>query len=205
MLRSLVYRPRRLAMLIKRTTTNETAIAMASSAGLELFWSAVAVACALLGMLGTRPMTMSAIAAVATSFALLAQSGELAARWPTRGEMPSHEAVGFNLVAALGALLLASLAIAGVAEVWLLSIALMTLAGLLVLDAPLEPELAAPRGTIAGAVMVIAGLGAILVVTAALAAHAGVTRLVPWAALLIGAAHFVGASAVLLRFARATS
>ncbi len=192
-------------MLIKRTTTNETAIAMASSAGLELFWSAIAIACALLAMLGKHPMTMSAVAAVATSFALLAHSGELAARWPRRDEMPSADAVGFNLLAALGALLLASLAIAGIAQTWFVSVALLTLAGLLVLDAPLEPELASPRGTIAGAVMVIAGLGAILVIAAALSARAGVAHFVPWAALLIGAAHFVGSSAVLLRFARATS
>lgn len=192
-------------MLIRKDFNRDTDVTLASSAGLELFWSAIAIGCALLGLLGTRPMTMAAVAAVAASFALLAHSGELAARWPKRDDMPTGEAVGFNLLAALAALGLASLAIAGVAESWLAPIALLTLAGLLVLDAPLESELASPRGTLAGGYMVIAGLGAILVLTAAFSTRTGVPTLVPWAALLIGTAHFVGAGAVLLRFARATS
>lgn len=192
-------------MLAKKGINRETDVTLASSAGLELFWSVLAIGSALLGVLGTRPMTMSAVAAVAASFALLAHSGELAARWPKRDDMPTGEAVGFNLFAALGALALASLAIAGIAESWLAPIALLMLAGLLVLDAPLEAELASPRGTLAGGYMVIAGLGAILVLTAGFSTRTGVPTLVPWAALLVGTAHFAGASAVLLRFARATS
>ena len=60
----------------------EQAIMMTSSAALELFWSVVAFGSGVLGIAGTLPIAMSAVAAIALAFALLAQSGTMAARWP---------------------------------------------------------------------------------------------------------------------------
>ena len=53
--------------------------------------------------------------------------------------------------------------------------------------------------------MALAGLGAILVLVAGFSARAGEPTLVPWAALMIAVAHFVGAVSVLRRFAHATA
>lgn len=192
-------------MTTTRPDERELAIEMASSAGLELFWSATAVVFATLGIVGSRPLTMAAIAAVATALALLAHSGELAARWPKVGEMPSGEAIGLNVMTALGALLLAAMAIAGVAPLVLAPVALLALAGLLVLDGPLESELGAWHGMIAGGVMVLGGLSALIVLVAGFSARNGVPVLVPWAALLIALASMTGSASVLLRFARTTS
>lgn len=183
----------------------ELAIAMTTSAGLELFWSAIAVGFAMLGIVGPQPLTMAAISAVATALALLAHTGELAARWPRPADMPSAETSGLNVMTGLGALLLASLAIAGVAPLVLAPVALLALAGLLVLDAPLESDLGGWHGAIAGGVMVLGGLSAVIVLVAGFAARDGVPVLVPWAALVIALAYMTGAASVLLRFARATS
>jgi len=182
---------------------HELAVTMASTAGLELFWSVVAVGCALIGIVSDHALALSAAAVIAISFALLAHSGELAARWPRDDRRdPSGQAVGFTVITALIGLVCGSLAIAGVQPLGLVLIGMLLLAGLLVLDAPFEPELAAPRGTIAGGIMVLSGLGGIVLVTAAFSARSGVPTLVPWAALVVAAAHLIGAVALLLRFGR---
>ena len=184
---------------------DEQSVAMLSSAGLELFWSAVAIGSALLGVAGEHPLTMAAIAAVSIALALFAQSGELAARWPRREQTPPAQAVALNVVAAIATLLLASLAIIGVAPIVLAPIALLVLAAFLVLDAPLTSEVVSRHSTLAGGVMVFAGLGAILVLVSGFSARAGEPTLVPWAALMIAVAHFVGAASVLRRFGRVTA
>lgn len=184
---------------------DELSVAMLSSAGLEAFWSAVAIASAILGVLGQRPLTMAAVSAVSIAFALFAQSGELAARWPRRMDKPPAQAVAFNVIAAIAVLVLAALAIAGVAPLVLAPIALLVLAAFLVLDAPLTSEIVSRRSTLAGGLMVFAGLGAILVLVAGFSARAGEPTLVPWAALMIAVAHFSGALSVLRRFARSTA
>jgi hypothetical protein len=183
----------------------ELAIAVTSSAGLELFWSAAAIGAALLGIAGTAPLTMSAVAAIALGFTLLARGGALAARWPSppAGNPTSEsQAIGLNVVVGLVAIAFGALAIAGVAAHVLAPLALLLLAGVVVLDAPLEPALAAPRGYWAGGFMALAGLVAIVVLTAAFAARGVDYGLVPWAALLVAGAHAIAAAAVLLRFVR---
>jgi hypothetical protein len=182
---------------------HELAVSMTSSAGLEMFWSTVAVGCALIGMVSSHALAMSAAATIAMSFAMLARSGELAARWPREdAAKPSREAIGFNVIAGLGALACGSLAIAGVQPFAFVMLGLLLLAGMLVLDAPLEHELAAPHGGIAGGLMVLGGLAAIVMVCAAFSARSGEPSLVPWAALFIAIAHLAGAGALLLRFGR---
>ena len=189
-------------MSVKRT---ELAIAMSSSAGLELFWSVVAFGSALFALASPQPLALAAFAAVASAFALLARSGELAARWPRSvDKSPRPETVGLNLIAAICALALGSLAFAGIAPHILVPIALLLLGGLLVLDAPLEPELAAPRGVVAGGYMILASVAAIIMVAIGFSARANEPSLVPWAALLIASAQLVGAAAVLVRFGRNT-
>jgi hypothetical protein len=186
-------------------TNRELAIAVTSSAGLELFWSAAAIGAALFGIAGTAPLTMSAVAAIALGFTLLARGGALAARWPSppAGEPSSEsEAIGLNVFAGLIAIALGALAITGVAPYVLAPLALLLLAGALVLDAPLEPALAAPRGYWAAGFMALAGLAAIVVLTAAFAARGTHYDLVPWAALVAAAAYAIAAAAVLLRFVR---
>lgn len=74
-------------------------------------------------------------------------------------------------------------------------------AALLVLDAPLERKLAAPKGSLAGAYMVLAGLSAIVVLSAALSGNPAL--LVPWAVLLVGSAQLFGSIAVIARYLRA--
>lgn len=184
---------------------DELGVAMLSSAGLEAFWSAVAIGSALLGVVGQHPLMLAAISAVSIAFALFAQSGELAARWPRQSDTPPPHAVGLNVLAAITAFALAALAIAGIAPLVLAPIALLVLAALLVLDAPLTSEVVSRRSTLASGVMVFAGLGAILVLVAGFSARAGEPTLVPWAALMIAVAHFSGALSVLRRFARTTA
>jgi hypothetical protein len=185
-------------------TNREIAINVTSSAGLELFWSAAAIGSALLGITGTAPLAMSAVAAIALGFTLFARGGALAARWPSPPEgKPSSEseAIGLNVVVGLVAIVLGALAITGIAP-HALPLALLLLAGVLVLDAPLEPALAAPRGYWAAAFMALAGVAAIVVLVAALATRGVHYALVPWAALVTAVAHAIAAGAVLLRFVR---
>lgn len=185
---------------------------MASGASLELVWSVAAVVSALIGITGTHPIVMASVAAIAMAFALLAHCGELAAKRPRRGELvegaltgdevASREAIGFNLVAAVVTLGLGTLAIVGVESHMVATFALLLLAGVLVLDAPLEKLLAAPRGGMAGAYMVLAGIAGIVLVSAALSTGGGDPHLVPWAALVVATGHLVGSFAVLWRYAR---
>lgn len=183
---------------------DELSVAMLSSAGLEAFWSAVAIVSALLGITGQHPLTTAAVSAVSIAFALFAQSGELAARWPRVSDKPPAHAVGMNVLAAIAALGLGALAIAGVVPIVLAPVSLLVLAAFLVLDAPLTSEVVSRRSTLAGGLMVFAGLSAILVLVSGFSARAGEPTLVPWAALLIAVAHFIGATSVLRRFATAS-
>jgi hypothetical protein len=185
-------------------SSHETDVSMASSAGLEVFWSAIAVCTALLGIVGSSTLTMAAVACIALAFAVLAQTGTLAAGWPREAAQVSEErdAISVNVLVGLGSLALGALALAGIATIYLAPIGLLMLAGLLVLDAPLEPALAAPRGYLAGAYMVISGLGSILLLATGFSTRGGEVALVPWAALVISSAYLVAASAVLVRHAR---
>jgi hypothetical protein len=183
---------------------DEASVAMLSSAGLEMVWSAIAVVSAFLGVLGEHPLTMSAIAAVSIALALFAQSGELAAGLPRRVEIPG-QAVALNVVAAVATLALGALALVGVVPIVLAPIALLVLAAFLVLDAPLTSAVVSRHSTFAGGVMVFAGLGAILVLVSGFSARAGEPTLIPWAALMVAVAHLVGAVSVLRRFAQPTA
>lgn len=191
---------------VRKRKAREAAIMMTSSAGLELFWSAAAFGAALLGITGTAPLALSAITAICLAFALFARSGAMAVKWPSTDGGPGLEsdAISVNFIGGLAALGMGAFALAGLFDDLLAPLALLLLAGLLVLDAPLEPALAAPRGYAAGVCMVLAGLSAIIVLTAGFAMRAHGYGLVPWAALTIASAHVVAAAAVVLRFARRT-
>lgn len=175
----------------------EQSMSMTSSAGLELFWSVVALGSALLALVAPDPLSLAAVAAIGSALALLAHVGELA-----EGPHTAPEAVGINVIGGLVALMLASLSLAGVVPIVLAPVALLVVGAMIVLDAPYEPELAAPRGAIAGGYMVLAGLAALIVLTAGFSARASGVYLLPWAALLIASAQVVGALALLARFAR---
>jgi hypothetical protein len=179
---------------------HEAAILLTSNAGLELFWAALGIGAALLGITRGSPLQMSAITVLAVAFALFARSGEMASTQP--GSAGEPDAVGVNVLAGLAAVGMGSLALADVLPDVLAPLALMLLAGLLVLDAPFELSLAAPRGRIAGACMALAGIAAIIVLAAAFSVRAHSFALVPWAALTIASAQLIAASAVLLRFPR---
>lgn len=180
-------------------SNRELSVTLASTAGLELFWAVVALGSALVGIVGDQPLLLAVVAAIASSFALLARSGELAARFARDTETP---AISMNLIAALGALTLSVLALMSIAPGYLAPLSMLVLAGILILDAPFEPELAAPRGGVAGGIMVVGGLAAIIVLASAFSARDGVPVLMPWAAAIIATAQLVGAAAVLIRHAR---
>jgi hypothetical protein len=188
------------------TSSREQAIQMTSSAALEAFWCVIAVGAALIGVSGTAPLTMSAIAAIGLAFALLAQSGLMATRWPagtaTDDEAPPAEAVGINISGSLAVLASATLALVGIWPMMLAPLALVILAGFLVLDAPIERAFIAPRGVIAAAVMALAGIVAIVTLAAAYSVRDANHSLVAQAALCIAGAQLVGALAVLFRSVR---
>jgi len=186
-------------MAVAHTHEQQADSTVASGAALELVWGAVATSLAIVGIYGIHPLTVSAYAAVAMAFSLLAHSGELAAKAPER-DVQSAEEVGINLIAALLVFSLGGLSLYGIAPGITTPLALLVLAALLVLDAPLERKLAAPRGSLAGAYMVLAGLSAIVVLSAALSATP--QMLVPWAVLLVSSAQVLGAIAVLYRYVR---
>ncbi len=179
---------------------------MTSSAALELVWSAIAVGAAAIGVAGTAPLRTSAAAAIAMSFALLAQSGRLATRWPDgtadETDAPAPRAVGMNVTGAMLVLVMASLALVGVWTSALAPLALLVLAGFLVLDAPIERAFIAPRGVIAAGLMALAGIAAILTLAAAFSTRAVDHSHVPQAALCIAAAQLIGSLAVLARSVR---
>lgn len=181
----------------------EQAVTMASSSALELLWSVVAVTSAIAAVAGAAPLPLAAVSAIATSFAILAMAGSIAARASSPAEAEAEgDAVRVNVVVALAALAAASFGLAGVLTAWLVPIALLVLAGLLVLDAPVEAMLAAPRGRIAAGIMAIAGIAAVLMLAVAFSVRASAHALIPWAALFIGGAQALGAATVLLRSAR---
>lgn len=184
------------------SSSREDAVSLASSAGLELFWSLVAIVAAIAGIVGTAPLTLTGVVAVALALSLLARSGTLAARWPRadRAHAAESEAVGVNFVCGIAVLGMGAAAIAGIGTYTLAPLALLVLSGLLVLDAPLEPALAAPHGYAAGAYMVVTGLVSIIVLTAAFSARASEAGLVAWAALLIASGYAISATAILRRY-----
>lgn len=187
--------------MVHADKNREASVMLTSSAGLELFWAAIGVGAALLGITYASPLQMSAITALAVAFALFARSGELAATPPTE-EGGESEAIPVNVIAGVAALVMSALALADVFADVLAPLALMLLAGLLVLDAPFESALAAPHGRLAGACMALAGLAAVLVLAAAFSVRAHTFALVPWAALTIAGAQLIAACAVLLRSVR---
>lgn len=179
---------------------------MTSSAALELVWSTIAVGAAAIGVSGTAPLGTAAVAAIAMSFALLAQSGMMATRWPDGSredaDAPAPRAVGLNVSGALLVLAMASLALVGVWPAALAPLALLVLAVFLVLDAPIERAFIAPRGAIAAGVMALAGIAAILMLAAAFSTRAVDHSHVPQAALCVAAAQLIGSLAVLVRSVR---
>jgi hypothetical protein len=186
--------------MIYADKNHETSVLLTSSAALELFWATLGVGAALLGIAQGSPLQMSAITVLAVAFALFARSDEIATTQPrAAGE---SDAVGVNVLAGLAAVVMGALALADVLPHVLTPLALMALAGLLVLDAPFELSLAAPRGRIASAYMALAGIAAVIVLAAAFSVRAHSFSLVPWAALMIASAQLIAASAVLLRIAR---
>lgn len=184
---------------------HEQAVTMTSSSALELLWSLIAVSAAAAAIAGAAPLALSAVSAIATSFAILAMAGSIAARASTPAEADAEaDAVRVNVIGALVALATASFGLAGIHTAWLAPIALLVLAGLLVLDAPVAAMLAAPRGRIAAGVMAIAGIAAVLMLAVAFSVRTADHSLVPWAALFIGGANLLGAATLLVRSARRT-
>lgn len=179
---------------------------MTSSAALELVWSTIAIGAAAIGVSGTAPLGMSAAAAIGMAFALLAQSGMMATRWPNGSarddDAPAPRAVGMNITGAMLALAMGSLALIGVFPALFASLALFVLAGFLVLDAPIERAFIAPRGAIAAGAMALAGIAAILTLAAGFSTRAVDHSHVPQAALCIAIAQLIGSLAVLVRSVR---
>jgi hypothetical protein len=188
------------------TSAREQAIMMTSSAALELVWSTIATGAAAIGVSGTAPLATSAAAAIAMSFALLAQSGMMATRWPNASvadvDAPAPHAVGMNVSGALLVLVMGSLALVGVWPAALAPLALFVVAGFLVLDAPIERAFIAPRGAVAAGLMALAGIAAIVTLAAGFSTRPVDHSHVPQAALCIAAAQVIGSLAVLLRSVR---
>jgi len=191
------------------TDDREMAIAISSSAGLELVWSLAAVVAALLGLAGVAAQPLSAVATIAVGFALLGRSGALAARWPrTVPEEIEASGVGTDLLGAVVAILAGVLALAEVAPDVLLPAALVALGGLLVLDAPVERRAVGhiPRtgrwsvATAASIYMAFAGVAAMALTIALLSTVAPAPTLLPTAVLLVATAHLVASGALLARF-----
>lgn len=191
------------------THDREMAIAVSSSAGLELVWSVAAVIAALCGLTGLAPAEpLAAVAMIAIGFSLLGRSGALAARWP-RGTTtePDITGVGTDLLGAVVAIFAGILALAEVAPDILLPAALVALGGLLVLDAPVERRAVGSLGArawtvanVASLYMALAGISAMTITIALLSTVEPAAALLPGGVLLVATAHLVGSSALLARY-----
>lgn len=211
----------------RRTLEHEekvTAAAVTGGSTLELIGGGAAVVLTIIGLAGFLPFYMTSIATIAIGGALLAHGAAVAARWnetmrqvasDRRHRVEVSSGVGSEMLGGAAAVALGIIALAGVMPFVLLAVAAIVLGGSIVLGAPAHTDLArmASEGDRLGKLtyeavegssgaMVLAGVGAIVLGILALINVGPPFTLVMVSILAIGAAVFLGGSALTARFAR---
>ncbi|MDB4963527.1 MAG: hypothetical protein JWP01_3526 [Myxococcales bacterium] len=120
-------------------------IAMATGSSYELFTGLLGVVLSVIGLSGTHPAAMAAMATIAVGLSLLAQGLTIAARWQAALKIEGREridvlGISTEMFGGLAAIILGVLALLGVLEAQLLSAAAIVLGFSLLLGGPAQPE-----------------------------------------------------------------
>lgn len=196
-----------------------TDLVVESGSGFELFAALIAIALAVLGLVGYHPSVMASGATLAVGFALLAQGGAITSRWRRavhRARTERTEQIGLSseMFGGFALIVLGVLALIDVAPVTLLAVAALVGGAALLLGGPTQPDFSpvepgtspvhwqvrrTPARAPAGA-MILAGLAALVLGLSALLGWGPSVTLVLVAMLATAAALLLAGATVVNRF-----
>lgn len=207
------------AELGEREDEAVTRAVITSGSSFEVFAGVVALALAILGLIGYAPLYLAAIATTAVGFSLLAQGSTIAARWQQATHIVGSErtdamGIGTEIFGGLAAIVLGVLALMQVMPTVLLPIAAVALGVALLLGGPTQPDFAEVGAPDAGhhwqvtrgaartssGVMVMGGLAALVLGVLAIAGLAPALVLSLVAVVCVAAALMLSGGALLARF-----
>ena len=195
-----------------------TLTVVASGSSVTLFAAIVGGALAVAGLAGRDPQTLAGLAVLTAGFALGVQGAVVASRWPVATRIVGRERLDelgmtIEMIGGAVSMLLAVLAIVGVAPVALLCVATVVLGASVCCAAPMQPDLAelGPSssspipfgpGRTARSAMVVVGIAALLAGVLAGATIVPVMPALLAAVLCLAAAITLAGGSLAARFSR---